>query len=259
MCNFASFILTKTGEFWCSTDKHEDIIAEQKLNDKKQPPDFVRVEILPNEQTRRDLSTWTFCVDQDIMPEWTFSGDPELERRARAALTRRSEAEHWFEDVIAHQAVSGYAGTATAGDDGTATAGYAGTATAGDDGTATAGARGTATAGARGTATAGDDGTATAGYAGTATAGDDGTATAGARGTATAGARGTATAGDDGTATAGDDGTATAGDDGILNIRWWDGKRYRIATFYVGENGIEPNVPYGVNDKGQPVKRDRKP
>jgi hypothetical protein len=219
MCNFASFILTKTGEFWCSTDKHEDIIAEQKLNDKKQPPDFVRVEILPNEQTRRDLSTWTFCVDQDIMPEWTFSGDPELERRARAALTRRSEAEHWFEDVIAHQAVSGYAGTATAGDDGTATAGYAGTATAGDDGTATAGARGTATAGARGTATAGDDGT----------------------------------------ATAGDDGTATAGDDGILNIRWWDGKRYRIATFYVGENGIEPNVPYGVNDKGQPVKRDRKP
>jgi hypothetical protein len=54
-------------------------------------------------------------------------------------------------------------------------------------------------------------------------------------------------------------GTATAGDDGVLNIRWWDGKRYRLAIFYVGENGIEPNVPYGADDKGQPVKREKKP
>ena len=135
-------------------------------------------------------------------------------------------------------------GTATAGDDGTATAGYAGIATAGDDGTATAGDDGTATAGDDGTATAGARGTATAGARGIATAGYAGTATAGARGIATAGARGIATAGDDGTATAGDDGTATAGYAGILSLRWYDGHRYRIATFYVGEDGIEPGVPY---------------
>jgi len=136
--------------------------------------------------------------------------------------------------------------TATAGDRGTATAGYRGTATAGDEGTATAGYRGTATAGDRGTATAGDRGTATASYRGTATAGDEGTATAGDRGTATAGYRGTATAGDEG--------TATAGDEGILQLRWWDGKRYRIAAFYVGEDGIEPNQPYKVDERGRPVK-----
>ena len=54
-----------------------------------------------------------------------------------------------------------------------------------------------------------------------------------------------------GTATAGDGGTATAGDRGILNIRWWDGERYRISVFYVGENKIKPNTAYRVNLKGE--------
>ena len=66
---------------------------------------------------------------------------------------------------------------------------------------------------------------------------------------------GTATAGNRGTATAGECGTATAGDGGILNLRWWDGDRYRIATFYVGEGGIEPNVKYGVDGRGKAVRR----
>jgi hypothetical protein len=155
-------------------------------------------------------------------------------------------------------ATAGYSGTATAGYSGTATAGYSGTATAGDSGTATAGDRGTATAGYSGTATAGYSGTATAGDSGTATAGDSGTATAGDRGTATAGYSGTATAGDSGTATAGDSGTATAGDRGTatagdrgtLNIRWWDSKhdRYRMVVGYVGEDGIEANVAYKLDE-----------
>ena len=191
MCNFASFIITKTGEFWAASDKHEDIISEHCLSDldEKRPPGIVRVEILPNEQSRKDLSTWAFGVDQDMLPDWTFSGDPELERRSREALARRAAAENWFAEVISQQPVVGYAGTATAGYAGTATAGYAGTATAGDDGTATAG------------------------YAG----------------------------------------TATAGERGILSLRWWDWSRYRIATFYVGENGVLPNVKYRVDEKGQIV------
>jgi hypothetical protein len=107
----------------------------------------------------------------------------------------------------------------------TATAGARGTATAGDAGTATAGARGTATAGARGTATAGDAGTATAGYAGT----------------ATAGARG----------------TATAGEGGIIAIRRWNSKRWRIEVAHVGEDGIEPNRPYRLDDNGCFVRADK--
>ncbi len=146
-------------------------------------------------------------------------------------------------------ATAGYRGTATAGNWGTATAGDEGTATAGYRGTATAGYRGTATAGDEGTATAGDRGTATAGDEGTATAGDRGTATAGDRGTATAGYRGTATAGYRGTATAGDEGTATAGEKGEIRIRYWDEKanRYRTVIGYIGEDGLEPNVPYKLN------------
>jgi hypothetical protein len=129
----------------------------------------------------------------------------------------------------------------TVGDEQTCIVGALGTATAGDSGTATAGYSGTATAGYRGTATAGYRGTATAGYSGTATAGYRGTATAGYRGTATAGYRGTATAGDSG--------TATAGDSGELRIRWYDYRadRYRLAVAYVGEDGIEPNVPYRLD------------
>jgi hypothetical protein len=148
-------------------------------------------------------------------------------------------------------ATAGALGNATAGDGGTATAGYRGTATAGDGGTATAGALGNATAGDGGTATAGALGNATAGDGGTATAGYRGTATAGDGGTATAGYRGTATAGDGGTATAGALGNATAGALGELCIRYWDSKanRYRTAIAYVGEDGIEANVAYRLDDQ----------
>ena len=55
-----------------------------------------------------------------------------------------------------------------------------------------------------------------------------------------------ATAGSGGTATAGPYGTATAGHDGQIRISWWDGNRYRLAVGYVGEDGIEANVPYVV-------------
>ena len=105
-------------------------------------------------------------------------------------------------------------------------------------------------------APAGAYGTATAGARGTATAGDRGTATAGEGGTATAGAYGTATAGDKGTATAGYKGTATAGDYGTVCIRWYDGAaaRYRTAVGYVGEDGIESNVPYRVEGRGKLVR-----
>jgi len=86
-----------------------------------------------------------------------------------------------------------------------------------------------------------------------------GTATAGDAGTATAGYAGTATAGDAGTATAGTRGTATAGYDGIVAITWYDSAqgRYQLARGLVGENGIEPNVPYVVED-GKLVRKDGK-
>lgn len=113
---------------------------------------------------------------------------------------------------------------------------------------------GTATAGDDGAASAGDYGTATAGYRGTATAGDHGTATAGDHGTATAGYGGTSTAGENGTATAGARGTATAGKNGIIHLSRWDGRRRRVVTLYVGEDGIEPDVAYRLDERGCAVR-----
>ena len=55
-------------------------------------------------------------------------------------------------------------------------------------------------------------------------------------------------------------GTATAGEGGILSVRWWDGRRYRIGTFYVGEDGIEPNTRYRCeNGKAIKVESAKKP
>ncbi|MCK9629867.1 MAG: hypothetical protein M0R37_14925, partial [Bacteroidales bacterium] len=150
MCRFASFILTKDREFWATgSDSHEEILAEHALADGPARVQIVRVELTPPEDAPcASLDRWTFYIDQDILPEWTFPGDPSLEARARAAAARRAAAELWFAVIEGPQATAGYAGTATAG--------HLGTATAGDAGTATAGHRGTATAGHRGTATAGD-------------------------------------------------------------------------------------------------------
>ncbi|EHU7138835.1 hypothetical protein KZK14_004822, partial [Salmonella enterica] len=44
------------------------------------------------------------------------------------------------------------------------------------------------------------------------------------------------------------------GENGCASVPWHDGERIRIAVAYVGENGIEANTPYYVNDEGQFVQ-----
>ncbi len=75
-------------------------------------------------------------------------------------------------------------------------------------------------------------------------------------GTATAGKGGTATAGEGGTATAGNYGTATAGEGGIIAIKHWNGKRWRLEVAHVGEDGIEADVPYRLDDGGAFIRAD---
>jgi hypothetical protein len=208
-----------------------------------------------NGEGRGDLACWdedaVWLVLRPIGEIVDLDGKIKFKSAETLFVGIRQEAAAYLQSLLGSEDATKcliIGGTATAGDRDTATAGDRGTATAGYRGTATAGDRGTATAGDSGTATAGDSGTATAGYRGTATAGYRGTATAGDRGTATAGDRGTATAGYSGTATAGYSGTATAGYSGTIVIRWWDGARDRLATGYIGEDGIEPNQLYRVED-----------
>jgi len=72
---------------------------------------------------------------------------------------------------------------------------------------------------------------------------------------AVVGYRGTATAGNRGTATAGYQGTATAGRGGMLQIYYYDrNDRRRLAVAYVGENDIQPNVKYWLDDSANFVE-----
>lgn len=134
-------------------------------------------------------------------------------------------------------------GTAIAGDSGTAATGESGTAMVGDRGSALAGMFGTASAGEWGRATVGDCGVASVLTCGIATAGRLGSATAGDYGAASVGAQGTASAGVGG--------TVCAGEQGEIRLRYWDSQaqRYRTATGYIGENGLEPNTHYMLNDR----------
>ncbi len=70
------------------------------------------------------------------------------------------------------------------------------------------------------------------------------------------GALGTASAGNEGTASAGYKGTASAGEKGEIRIRYWDKKaeRYRTVIGYIGEDGLEPNTPYKLDDNRKFVK-----
>ncbi|EHE4123961.1 hypothetical protein JM314_002735 [Salmonella enterica subsp. enterica serovar Bareilly] len=55
-------------------------------------------------------------------------------------------------------------------------------------------------------------------------------------------------------ACAGDVERIVLGENGCASVPWHDGERIRIAVAYVGENGIEANTPYYVNDEGQFVQ-----
>ena len=72
MCKPFSAIVTRNAVLWSrNSDKHEDTIAENHLNDKTTAPDFVRVELTPqNMDFRKPISEWLFKVDQDYLPDW---------------------------------------------------------------------------------------------------------------------------------------------------------------------------------------------
>ena len=48
--------------------------------------------------------------------------------------------------------------------------------------------------------------------------------------------------------------TAKAGETGIVIVAWWDGKRKRLTTGYVGENGVEADIVYRCDNAGMLVK-----
>lgn len=94
----------------------------------------------------------------------------------------------------------------------------------------------------------------------TAVVGEQGLAVAGNGGTAIAGNNGKAIAGRNGIAISGRlgilprlsrnySGTVTAGSNGIIQMKYYYGNRIRIATGYIGEDNLLPNVEYTLGKK----------
>jgi hypothetical protein len=72
---------------------------------------------------------------------------------------------------------------------------------------------------------------------------------------------GNATAGKGGMALTqggGSSSTVHADEGGVLAVLWDDGRRWRLAVAYVGENGIRPNVSYSLSEDGSfiPAKKE---
>ena len=98
MCQFKSFIVTKSGDilYKYSSDSHEDIIKKYNLIDNTNDPDkmlLARVEITPPDGNvfENDLSKWNFKIDQSIIPSWWSK---KLEKKCFLVL------EHYLSDVI---------------------------------------------------------------------------------------------------------------------------------------------------------------
>ncbi|HET8687754.1 MAG TPA: hypothetical protein VFM18_13970 [Methanosarcina sp.] len=96
----------------------------------------------------------------------------------------------------------------------------------------------------------------TSGNYSTLTGGDCSTLNGGNGSTLNGGDCSTLTGGEDSTLTGGIGSTLTGGDCSTLSIKWFDHEtnRYRISIAYVGEDGIEPNVAYKLDDKGKFIK-----
>jgi hypothetical protein len=94
----------------------------------------------------------------------------------------------------------------------------------------------------------------TGGYSATMTGGDSATMTGGDYATMTGGNYATMTGGYSATMTGGNYATMTGGYSATMHFRYWDGKRSRTVIAYVGEDGIEPNVAYRLNENHKPVK-----
>jgi hypothetical protein len=112
----------------------------------------------------------------------------------------------------------------------------------------------TVTGGNRSTVTGGNRSTVIGGYRSTVTGGDRSTVTGGIGSTVIGGYRSTVTGGDRSTVTGGIGSTVIGGIDSVLTIDYYDGKRDRIAIAYVGEDGIEPDVPYKLDINGKFVR-----
>ncbi len=83
---FKSAILLKDRVFVPDYDSHTDMLEELEFPDTDLYPEFVRVELIPeNYDPFTPIAKWHLNVDQDVLPEWFV---PEIdEKRVRDAVS----------------------------------------------------------------------------------------------------------------------------------------------------------------------------
>jgi len=88
MCEFFSCLALKTGILWDKNiDSHEDLVQKFKLRDSSIFPSFVRIEVVPKSFSEKDIKnikSWNFKVDQDLIPDW-FS-KKEIEKTIKSKI-----------------------------------------------------------------------------------------------------------------------------------------------------------------------------
>jgi hypothetical protein len=197
------------------------------------------------------LDALWFVVESDLDKAIDLNGKHKFQTCKVEFVGSKEKAVQYMVD---HGCSGVHFSTLTGGYGSTLTGGYGSTLTGGDWCTLTGGNRSTLTGGDWCTLTGGNRSTLTGGDWCTLTGGDHSTLAGGDHSTLTGGDWCTLTGGDHSTLTGGNRSTLTGGDGSTLSISYWDGNRNRIMIGYIGENGLEPNVAYKLNEKHEFIK-----
>jgi hypothetical protein len=156
-------------------------------------------------------------------------------------------------EVVGAYITQGNYSTVTGGDYSTVIGENYSTVTGAYNSTVTGRHRSTVTGGNYSTVTGGNYSTVTGRHRSTVTGGNYSTVTGGNYSTVTGRHRSTVTGGDHSTVTGGNYSTVTGGQHSLLSVFWKDitSGRRRVSVAYVGEDGIEPNVKYKLDDSGK--------
>ena len=148
------------------------------------------------------------------------------------------------------QSVSGDSGQSVSGNSGKSVSGDGGKSVSGDGGQSVSGDTGQSVSGDGGKSLSGNSGKSVSGDSGQSVSGNSGQSVSGNSGQSVSGYSGQSVSGDSGQSVSGYSGQSESGNSGILCISYWDtqDQRERLAIAYVGENGIEANTPYKLND-----------
>jgi len=217
LCTFFAMVITKDRIYHLGSTLHDDIIEHFELEHLDEHPiGLVRAELNPPDDIDSALNreNWTFDIEQDEYPNWTFRGDPDLEKRAREYMWKVWQKEKWLAQVVGHKAEAGYRGAVASLGKGSVRTGYMGVAVIGPYGTAVGDDDSMVAASYEGTAIGGDYSLVVAGDKGTARAGYESMAMVEQGGSVETGKYGVSCGGDDTTAVAGDEGKAYSGFNG---------------------------------------------